>query len=106
MDDIVSATWCLRETRTFTRLGSITEARDGKQIDFAVWEGRCVICRKPFLVKTLLDAKQSTKFQITTCPAHRMTRSESARLRNAKGDKRNKLFASIKRGKLKATKRG
>jgi hypothetical protein len=73
--------------------------RRRERIELPVWQSTCVICGEPFEVAT--DGGITSKsFAVTTCPAHRMTPSERAKLRFAKAEKRRAVFEAIKQKKL------
>lgn len=77
--------------------------RDGRQIVLTLRETPCVICGAPFQVPTPMgvrSAEQSSSFLTTTCPAHRMTPAESARI--ARANDRRAVFGFIKQNKLMA----
>jgi hypothetical protein len=71
----------------------------------AVWETPCVICGAEFQVATppaFVSAEQSKSFLMTTCPAHRMTPSETGQLRRAKVGDGAALFEQIRCEKVAA----
>lgn len=78
--------------------------RDGRPILLAVWETPCVICGEPFqiaLTPNIASVEKSRSFEVTTCPAHRMTPDERWRLKKrCKPSARRKKFEAIKKAKL------
>ena len=76
--------------------------RAGKPTVLAVWETPCAVCGAPFQIMTPTTAtgEKTKSFTSSTCPVHRMTPSESMKLRYAKTEKRRDVFEAIKRMKL------
>jgi hypothetical protein len=90
--------------RVWRRIGVRAHiTRDGREMVLAVWETPCVICGEPFEILSTMkvtSAAEGHNFQkLVTCPAHRMTMSESTALRFA-GDYRRVVFEAIRRKKL------
>jgi hypothetical protein len=94
----------LHGERQWLRIGEREHTRrDGRPTVLAVWRSKCVICDEAFEVATPRGVKaveQSKRFEMTTCCAHRMTPSETAKLRFAKRDQRRAVFEALKRHKL------
>jgi hypothetical protein len=79
---------------------------DGRAMVLAVWETHCVVCGAPFQAATpgkVTAREQSSTFNCTTCPRHRMTPTEISRLRRAKATDRRAIFEEIRKAKLATT---
>ena len=93
--------------RTWQRTGTRPYVnRKGESAPLAAWQTPCVVCGAPFEIT--IPAKynspdKSNAFQMTTCPDHRMTPSETAKLRFTPSDKRRAAFETIKTAKLEQT---
>jgi len=89
--------------RIWRRIGTREHInRDGRQVWLATWETRCVICDAPVTVTTRDDGDTSSgSFSVTTCPQHRVTPTETAKLRWARKDARKDVFEQIKVDKLR-----
>jgi len=78
----------LHGERLWRRVGERDHVtRDGRNIVLAVWQSTCVVCGEAFEVATPASIKTVEQgrrsFETTTCPAHRLTPSEVAKLRFA-----------------------
>jgi hypothetical protein len=106
MDDLILTIETWLGDRTWRRLGEADYITgDGRAVKLAEWEGMCTICERPFRLMTPLgvcSAGQSKSFNTATCQAHRLTPSESAKIRFAKKGMRAEVFETIKRKKLAA----
>jgi hypothetical protein len=107
MNDIVTVESSTHGKRTFRRIGfKPYQRKNGTRTTIAVWQGACTICAAPFEVKTpgyVDQPDQSKSFLATTCPDHRLTPTEVARMRFCKAAERQGVFATIKAGKTGST---
>jgi hypothetical protein len=99
----------LHGERIFRLVGSQPYKRaDGIEVAIKIWQGSCVVCDSPFEVTTpqgVTRAEQSRSFEVTTCPAHRLTSGEANKLRFAKPSIRKAVFAAIKANRMTTPKR-
>lgn len=90
----------LHGRRVWIRVGEREHVdKRGGKITWAVWETTCVVCGNEFQFTTLprvASVENSRALSTVTCPAHRLTKSESGRLRH----RRREVFEAIKRAKL------
>ncbi|MGA2637428.1 hypothetical protein [Methylocella sp.] len=90
--------------RQWRRVGEVDHVtRDGRSVKLAQWESACTICGGPFHVTTPAAAcsvERTKSFTVATCPAHRLTQSERAKIRYSPKQLRADVFESIKRAKL------
>ena len=68
---------------TFSRLhGERVWRRIGERDGWAIWASECVVCGGPVQITTLLGLRaigSSRAFWTVTCPAHRLTKTESGK---------------------------
>jgi hypothetical protein len=91
----------VRVWRRIATRGHVTQG--GQATRLAIWQSTCVVCGGPFEIATRFRASSvddSEWFRVTTCPAHRMTRSETQKLRFAKAATRRAVFENIQQQKL------
>jgi hypothetical protein len=70
---------------------------------FRVWQSTCAFCGAPFTITTarkVCRADQNRKFQIMTCPKHRLTPSECLKLRFSHTSERAAVFEAIKQARI------
>jgi hypothetical protein len=105
--DLVLTVESWRGPRTWRRVGLVDHVtRDGRNVALIEWEGTCAVCGRPFRLTTpqgVASADKSKSFQTSTCPAHRLTPSEAAKIRFAPNPLRAEIFDGIKREKLADT---
>ncbi len=101
--DTLTISSTIHGDRVWRRVGERPHVtRDGRHIVLATWETPCVICGKPFQISLptgVRSIRQSKGFEAVTCPDHRMTTSEAARLRH----RGKAALTAIKRRKLAAS---
>jgi hypothetical protein len=73
---------------------------DGTKTTVKAWQGTCVICGAPFEVTAPQNITGSHSFAATTCPLHKLTPKEVARLRFAKPAERQSIWQAIKADKI------
>ena len=87
---------------TFSRLhGERVWRRIGERDGWAIWASECVVCGGPVQITTLLGLRaigSSRAFWTVTCPKHRLTKTESGKLRQPAT--RREVFEAIKGAKL------
>ena len=92
----------LHGERLWRRVGTRDHTtRDGRSVVLALWQSTCVVCGNPFEVtmrSSISSVEGSNSFEVTTCPAHRMTPSEVSKLRFAKAADRRALFEAMVSG--------
>jgi hypothetical protein len=89
--------------RTWQRLGVQQHVtRDGATTRVAVWQSTCMICGQPFEItasRKANSANGSRAFTKISCPRHRLTVGEAARL-SMGGVEARERFEQIKARKL------
>jgi hypothetical protein len=104
MDETILTVESWHGLRTWRRVGLRDHVtRDGRKTKLAVWEGACTICGATFSVAapvSVFSSQGSKSFSMATCPAHRLTPTEAAKIRFAKKDDRLTVFEGIKKQRL------
>lgn len=88
--------------RTWRQVATERVVTDGRRTTRSTWQSvtGCIICGEKFCI--VVSPPAGHDFRLLTCQEHRLTKSESMRLRRANDDTRPAMLEAIRKAKLEA----